>query len=148
MCQKKLQSSNFLKVACMLRLSWILVKNNGGTNQWRWTTEPQLHHECEHDTVSGCMCSHSDSPLTAADWYPNTNTPLRNAWLIFIHGFAFVFQLSNKSSAPGWSSLEGSAHWGTDVNLTGLHQEPALKMVLLECFQDKWWWMAACPFWL
>lgn len=66
-------------------------------------------------------------------------------WLLCIHGFAFIFQPSNKSSTPGWSSLEESVHWGTDVNLTGLHQAPALNIVLLECFQDKWWRMAPCP---
>lgn len=110
------------------------------------TAEPQFHHECERHAVSGRMCSHGDPP-----WQQQIDiliqTPLWGmpGWLLCIHGFAFVFQPSNRSSAPGWSSLEESIPWGTDVNLTGLHQAPALNTVLLECFQDKWQRMTACP---
>lgn len=155
--------SIFLKVAsrffncCMLWLNWIFIflqtktlytvhKNNGDTvNCYK-----QLNHSSTWTWVPRCERPHAFTQRSP--WQQQIDiliqTPLWGmpGWLLCIHGIAFVFQPSNKSIVPGWSSLEKTVHWGTDVGLTGLHKESALNTVSLECFQDKWWRMVACLF--
>lgn len=101
---------------------------------------PLWQREHERHAGSGRTCIHTAVPRDSTGLISYKQTSQRNAGMIAVYlWLRFCISPTIKSRAAGWGSSEESALLGTHVNPTGLYQQPALNIVLLESVCDKWW---------